>query len=40
MTEPRFPAGGMPDRDLSGALIDLGRQIAYPATPDIARRGP
>lgn len=37
MAEPRNPFAGMTDEEIERELADLGRQVAFPATPDLAR---
>jgi hypothetical protein len=36
MAEPRGPLNRLSDAELEQMLLDLGRQLAFPATPDIA----
>lgn len=40
MAEPRPPRSGESDPALEEALRDLGRELAFPATPDLASRMP
>ncbi len=38
MAEPRVPPAGEPASSLDRALVDLGRALDYPPTPDLAAR--
>jgi hypothetical protein len=36
MAEPRFPYAQMSDRELEQSLLELGQELAFPPTPDLA----
>ncbi len=38
MDESRLPLAAISDSELEQALIDLGRVLAYPVTPDLSRQ--